>query len=154
MCEFYAPLKACDEHLRFVFLTGITKFSQLSICSELNNLSNISLESDYAGICGITEDELHGRQAPDVAKFAEALGVGAEEAFGRLKDSYNGCPFVRVRRTSATPSAWSPLSPGGLYGFVNPSRESRHAAARPAGRALSHMVLRGPRPPGRGPGRA
>lgn len=118
MCEFYAPLKACDEHLRFVFLTGITKFSQLSICSELNNLSNISLESDYAGICGITEDELHSRQAPDVAKFAEALGVGAEEAFGRLKDSYDGCPFVRVRRTSATPSAWSPLSPGGGVSMV------------------------------------
>lgn len=84
MREFYAPLKACDEHLSFVFLTGIIKFNQLSICSELNNLSNISLESDYAGICSITEDEPHGRQAPNVAKFAEALSIGAEEAFGRV----------------------------------------------------------------------
>ena len=63
MREFYIPLKACDADLRFVFLTGITKFSQLSIFSELNNLTNISMDPVYAGICGITEDELLGQMS-------------------------------------------------------------------------------------------
>ena len=75
MRELYAPLKSCDEHLRFVFLASITKFSQLSIFSELNNLSNISMEPRYAGICGITEDELRGQLAPDVAALANRGSV-------------------------------------------------------------------------------
>ena len=75
MREFYIPLKACDADLRFVFLTGITKFSQLSIFSELNNLTNISMDPVYAGICGITEDELLGRMSEDVSALAERLGV-------------------------------------------------------------------------------
>jgi len=56
MRNFYSPLKACDPYLRFVFLTGITKFSQLSIFSELNNIKNISMLPEYAAICGITAD--------------------------------------------------------------------------------------------------
>lgn len=55
MRNFYSPLKACDPYLRFVFLTGITKFSQLSIFSELNNIKNISMDEPYAAICGITK---------------------------------------------------------------------------------------------------
>ena len=58
MRNFYSPLKDCDPYLKFVFLTGITKFSQLSIFSELNNLTDISLDNDYAAICGITTEEL------------------------------------------------------------------------------------------------
>ncbi len=58
MRNFYSPLKACDPYLRFVFLTGITKFSQLSIFSELNNLTNISMQTGYATICGITKEEI------------------------------------------------------------------------------------------------
>ncbi len=58
MRNFYSPLKACDPYLRFVFLTGITKFSQLSIFSELNNIKNISMLPEYAAICGITEEEI------------------------------------------------------------------------------------------------
>src|SRR5574344_2396354 len=58
MRNFYSPLKACDPYLRFVFLTGITKFSQLSIFSELNNIKNISMDSKYAAICGITSEEI------------------------------------------------------------------------------------------------
>ena len=60
MRNFYSPLKACDPYLRFVFLTGITKFSQLSIFSELNNIKNISMLPEYAAICGITEEEIMG----------------------------------------------------------------------------------------------
>ena len=58
MRNFYSPLKACDPYLRYVFLTGITKFSQLSIFSELNNIKNISMDEPYAAICGISEDEI------------------------------------------------------------------------------------------------
>ena len=58
MRNFYSPLKACDPYLRYVFLTGITKFSQLSIFSELNNIKNISMDEPYAAICGITENEI------------------------------------------------------------------------------------------------
>lgn len=57
MRNFYSPLKYCEQKLRFVFLTGITKFSQVSIFSELNNIANISMNKDYAGICGITNEE-------------------------------------------------------------------------------------------------
>ena len=105
MRELYAPLKACDEHLRFVFLAGITKFSQLSIISELNNLSNISMEPRYAGICGITEDELRGQLAPDVAALANHLGIGAEEAFDRLKAYYDGYHFC-----GDSPDVYNPFS--------------------------------------------
>ena len=58
MRTFYSPLKACDPYLRFVFLTGITKFSQLSVFSELNNITTVSMLPDYAAICGITAEEL------------------------------------------------------------------------------------------------
>ena len=58
MRNFYSPLKDCEPYLRFVFLTGITKFSQMSIFSELNNITNVSMDDEYAGICGITMEEL------------------------------------------------------------------------------------------------
>lgn len=58
MRNFYSPLKACDPYLHFVFLTGITKFSQLSIFCELNNIKNISMDEQYAAICGISEEEM------------------------------------------------------------------------------------------------
>ena len=69
MRNFYSPLKACDPYLRYVFLTGITKFSQLSIFSELNNIQNISMVKEYAALCGITEKEM--RRA--VSRKAEIL---------------------------------------------------------------------------------
>ena len=75
MREFFAPLKACDEYLRFVFLTGITKFSQLSIFSELNNLTNISMLPQFAGVCGITEEELLGQMGEGVQGLAQGLGI-------------------------------------------------------------------------------
>ena len=62
MRNFYSPLKDSDRMLRFVFLTGITKFSQLSIFSELNNITNVSMDTEYAGICGITKEIDLGEQ--------------------------------------------------------------------------------------------
>ena len=64
MQEFYQPLKACEAMIRFCFITGITKFSQLSIFSTINNLTNISMDERYAAICSITEQELATDMAP------------------------------------------------------------------------------------------
>ena len=93
MRNFYSPLKACDPYLRFVFLTGITKFSQMSIFSELNNLKNISMMPEYAGICGITEEELTEQLADYVEALAESQGKTHEEALQQLKQNYDGYHF-------------------------------------------------------------
>ena len=94
MRNFYSPLKACDPYLRFVFLTGITKFSQLSIFSELNNLTNISIESDYAGICGITEEELLTAMSPDLDILAQRMSLTREKVLAELKENYDGYHFA------------------------------------------------------------
>ena len=93
MRNFYSPLKACDPYLRFVFLTGITKFSQMSIFSELNNLKNVSMMPEYAGICGITEEELTAQLADYVEAIAESQGKTHEEALRQLKQNYDGYHF-------------------------------------------------------------
>ena len=94
MRNFYSPLKACDPYLRFVFLTGITKFSQLSIFSELNNIDNISMDEQYAAVCGITEEEMLTQMSTDLDVLAARLTVSREEAFARLKENYDGYHFA------------------------------------------------------------
>ncbi len=94
MRNFYSPLKACDGYLRFVFITGITKFSQLSIFSELNNIKNISMDEAYAAVCGITEEEMRTQMDNDLSLFAERLNLSKEEILAKLKDNYDGYHFV------------------------------------------------------------
>jgi hypothetical protein len=94
--EFYAPLKACDSYLRFVFITGISMFSQLSIFSELNNLEIISRNNTYSAICGITEQELKGNFQYGINKMAESLGYSYDEMIIRLKDAYDGYHFCET----------------------------------------------------------
>ena len=105
MRNFYSPLKDCDPMLRFVFLTGITKFSQLSIFSELNNISNISMLPQYAGICGITKDELQTVMAPDVEALGEKIGQTKEETMQLLQQYYDGYHFA-----SESPDIFNPFS--------------------------------------------
>ena len=105
MRNFYSPLKACDPYLRFVFLTGITKFSQLSIFSELNNIQNISMLPEYAAICGITEEEMATQMDKDLENLAGRLGVSREEAVQKLKDNYDGYHF-----TWPSPDIYNPFS--------------------------------------------
>ena len=95
MREFYSPLKACEPYLSFVFLTGISKFSQLSIFSELNNLVNVSMDPQFGGICGITAEELDGPLAPDVAWLAGELGMTSAECREELRRHYDGYRFTR-----------------------------------------------------------
>lgn len=80
MRNFYSPLKDCEPMLRFVFLTGITKFSQLSIFSEQNNITNISMDDEYAGICGITREELETQMSANVDVLAEKMDKSREQA--------------------------------------------------------------------------
>ena len=105
MRNFYSPLKACDPYLRFVFLTGITKFSQLSIFSELNNITNISMDEAYAGICGITKEELLTQMSDDIDRLAEKMSVTREEAILQLTDNYDGYHF-----TYPSPDIFNPYS--------------------------------------------
>ena len=105
MRNFYSPLKACDPYLRFVFLTGITKFSQLSIFSELNNIKNISMDEEYAAICGITEEEIRTQMGEDLEVLAGKLEVDTEEAFMQLKENYDGYHF-----TWPSPDVYNPFS--------------------------------------------
>ena len=93
MRNFYSPLKDCDPYLRFVFLTGITKFSQLSIFSELNNITNVSMDEPYAGICGITKEELLTQMSDDIDELAEKLELSREDAIEELKSHYDGYHF-------------------------------------------------------------
>ncbi|OYP66600.1 ATP-binding protein [Prevotella sp. P2-180] len=105
MRNFYSPLKDCDPYLQFVFLTGITKFSQLSIFSELNNLKNISMRPDYAGVCGITKEEMITAMSDYIDDFAEAQEITREEAIEGLKLQYDGYHF-----TWPSPDVFNPFS--------------------------------------------
>ncbi len=94
MRNFYSPLKACDDYIHFLFLTGITKFSQLSIFSELNSLRNISMKPQYAAICGITEEEMLTQLSVYIDDMAENLGETREETIIGLKKKYDGYHFA------------------------------------------------------------
>ena len=93
MQNFYSPLKMLDPYLEFTFITGITKFSQLSIFSELNNLDNISMFDQYSAICGISKTELTTQMKPDVTALGEALGMTYEECLAELTRFYDGYHF-------------------------------------------------------------
>lgn len=91
--EFYQVLKDCDDFERFVFITGITKFSQMSIFSTLNNLSNITINAKYSSICGITEQELHDIFDIDVEMLADSMEMSKDEMYAELKNMYDGYHF-------------------------------------------------------------
>lgn len=103
--NFYSPLKKCEPYLRFVFLTGITKFSQMSIFSELNNITNVSMDAEYAGICGITQEELVTQMSADVDALGEKLEKNRDETIEALKEYYDGYHFA-----SKSPDVFNPYS--------------------------------------------
>ena len=105
MRNFYSPLKSCDPYLRFVFLTGITKFSQLSIFSELNNISNVSMLKPYAAICGITQEEMLEQMHEYIERLAVSQEMTKEETQRKLKEKYDGYHF-----TWPSPDIYNPFS--------------------------------------------
>ncbi|MBO4907113.1 MAG: ATP-binding protein [Bacteroidaceae bacterium] len=94
MQEFYQTLKASEAMIRFCFITGITRFSQVSIFSTLNNLMNITMYRKYANICGITETELHEQLGEDVALLAEENNCTVDDMYQRLRQHYDGYHFT------------------------------------------------------------
>ena len=91
----FAILKADDKYEQFVFITGITKFTQISLFSVLNNLSNISFEPEYAAICGITKEELQNNFKPEIEKLADYEDWTFEEAVAQPQAYYDGYHFSR-----------------------------------------------------------
>jgi hypothetical protein len=95
MRNFYTSLKANERYLKFVFITGVSTFSQMGIFSELNNLDVITNSNDYAAICGITEQELRDNFSQGIEKMAQARQWTTEETLAQLKDKYDGYHFTK-----------------------------------------------------------
>ena len=94
MQEFYQPLKALEAKIKFCFITGITKFSQLSIFSTINNLTNVTLDPMFSAICGITEQELTSTLRMDIEQLAEKYGMSPEAMHQKLTLQYDGYHFT------------------------------------------------------------
>ena len=91
----FSVLKPLDEHLQFVFITGISKFSQMGIFSSLNQLKNVSMLMDYETLCGISEEELTTQMRPDIELLAKRRDETYDETLTQLKNMYDGYHFSR-----------------------------------------------------------
>ena len=105
MRKLFSPLKDLGGILRFVFLTGISKFSQLSIFSELNNLNVITMDDEYAAICGITKEEVLTQMQPEIQALADKNGLTYDEACEALTRQYDGYHFSKN-----SPDIFNPFS--------------------------------------------
>lgn len=94
LSTLYSNFKSSAEHIRLVFLTGVSRFSKLSIFSDLNNLNDITFDNDFADICGITERELHANLQIGIEAFAEKRHLTFNEALYELKRNYDGYRFA------------------------------------------------------------
>ena len=90
---FYSVTKTCDEYIRFAFLTGVTKFSKVSIFSDLNNLQDISMLNNYAEICGLTQGEVENTFKPEIERLAKNTNNSYEKMLEELKKRYDGYKF-------------------------------------------------------------
>ena len=103
--ELYQQVKVNEQYEQFVFITGISRFSQVSIFSTLNNLANISMDSRFSDICGVTEDELIENFREDIEVFAQELGCSFDEMVAKLKTRYDGYHFSKSSK-----GVFNPLS--------------------------------------------
>ena len=124
--NLFSPLKAQSQYLRFVFLTGISKFSQLSVFSELNNLQQLTFDSNYEGICGITEEELLSQMKPDVELLTEKMNklysrwnihYTYDDIVAKLKETYDGYHFSKEMTDIYCP--WSLLNAFAMGDIMN-----------------------------------
>ena len=90
---FYGVLKSSDRYLRFVFLTGVTKFSQVSVFSDLNQLNDISMDYDFATLCGITHEELTDVFSLEIESISQRNGLTKEETIRQMTSQYDGYHF-------------------------------------------------------------
>ena len=93
--SFYGNLKSCDKYIRFALLTGVTRFSRVSIFSDLNNLNDITMDPDFASLCGISEKELVEFFDEDVRVLAEKQNMSCSDTYAMLKRKYDGYHFVQ-----------------------------------------------------------
>jgi hypothetical protein len=100
---FYGILKPSDQYLRFVFLTGVTKFAHVSIFSDLNHLDDLTLNPKYADICGITQEEMESNFAPEIDAVLKAAGKDRETYLGEMRRFYNGYRFTKKMLTVYNP---------------------------------------------------
>lgn len=108
LSSVYSNFKSSAEHIRLVFLTGVSRFGKLSIFSDLNNLVDISFSDEYADICGITQQEIQDNLQPGIAKLAEANCIGTDIALSKLKKYYDGYRFAEKGSDIYNP--WSLLN--------------------------------------------
>ena len=102
---FYGALKSQDRYIRFALLTGVTKFGKVSVFSDLNNLTDISMEPMFYNICGITEEEIHRNFEEELHELASAQGITYEQVCAELKENYDGYHFEYN-----TPGIYNPFS--------------------------------------------
>ena len=108
LASMYSNFKSSAEHIRFVFLTGVSRFGKLSVFSDINNIKDITFSDDFADICGITERELHSFFRPGIQKLADEEGISYDEACSELKVNYDGYRFTRKGSDIYNP--WSVLN--------------------------------------------
>lgn len=108
LASIYSNFKSSAEHIRLVFLTGVSRFGKLSIFSDLNNISDITFDRDFADICGITEKEMLATFQTGISEIARKEGISYEEALARLKKNYDGYRFAEGGSDIYNP--WSLLS--------------------------------------------
>ncbi len=107
---FYGVMKSCDQHIKFAFLTGVTKFSKVSIFSDLNNITDITQNVMFHNICGITEQELHDNLDDAILELADANDMTKDECYAKLKKQYDGYHFAEANRTSGIYNPFSILN--------------------------------------------
>lgn len=90
---FYGVMKSSDQYIRMGFLTGVTKFSKISVFSDLNNIEDISTDKRYATICGMTEEEIHNNLDSSIAALAESCGIDKDKCYAELRRRYDGYRF-------------------------------------------------------------
>ena len=105
MQEFYKRLKQQEPKIKLCFITGITKFSQLSIFSTINNITNVTMDTMFSAICGITEEELSTVMKEDIERLAGIQGLSYEQMHHKLKERYDGYHF-----TKNSPEIYNPFS--------------------------------------------
>ncbi len=105
MQDLFQPLKSCESMIHFCFITGITKFSQLSIFSTINNITNVTLDPAFSTICGITQEEMDCDMAEDIKILADTYKISAQEMRERLRESYDGYHF-----SESSPGIYNPYS--------------------------------------------
>ncbi len=107
---FYGVMKSADEHIKFALLTGVTKFSKVSIFSDLNNINDITQNVMFHDICGITEQELHDNLDESIEELAESNDMTKDECYAKLKKQYDGYHFAIKKKTSGLYNPYSVLN--------------------------------------------